>query len=363
VDPVAGPFHASLPGVVVPIKVLLPSEGQFPEGAMPSLLWACFQQRVTGRLDLGAGVDAERSLFLEDGQPVALRSRLKPDRLEEYLLLHGFLTATQASQARGRGILAPRRAAAALAEEGILKTQEVFELTRQHLKDRVTSVLERSSGTFHFVADSAPDSERVKLDEGLPALLWRGIRRKFPQERLVPLMGGPSSMLVPHAQVDLQDFGMDEVDLRACRALDGVHSLLDASVSLGLPLERVYQAGFLLLTVGASRMGARGVDGPGGPGSTRVEEVEIDKGRVLELLRRCQECNYFEMLGLEKDASRTEVEEALSRLRQRVAQDHFADPALQDVRPAVTEINAILEECQAVLLVDVLRQRYRAALP
>ena len=67
---------ASLPGAVVPIKALVPSEGQFPEGAMPALLWACVQQRVTGRLDLAAATETDRSVFLEDGQAVALRDRV-----------------------------------------------------------------------------------------------------------------------------------------------------------------------------------------------------------------------------------------------------------------------------------------------
>ena len=105
------------------------------------------------------------------------------------------------------------------------------------------------------------------------------------------------------------------------------------------------------------------MDASTGGADARVADVEIDKGRVLELLRRCQECNYFEMLGVDKDATRTEVEEALRQLRTRVTGQRFEDPALQDIRPALHEITAILQECQAVLLTDTLRQRYRSALP
>ncbi len=362
VDLLSGGFSAAVGGGVFPVRPLNPPEGAIPDGAMAALLWACFSQRITGRLDLfgPGGPETEKSLYLEDGQVLALRSKAPADRLENHLLALGYLTPAQVRAAQARTLVSPRQTAAALLEDGALKAQEVFVVTREHLKDRVAALLEAGGGGFRYVADTAPELERVALDVPPQALVWQGIRRKFPLHRLQALLGGPDTLVVPQQAVDLGDVGLDAVESRAMRALDGAHTLEDVALSVGVPLERVYQVAYLLLCAGAARVGARGHLGiqPAGGGV----DLHLDRARLMELHRRSQEASYFDLLGVRPDASRADIEAALHALQSRLTPVRDAGPALQDLRPLVEELSLALEEAASVLLHDTLRQRYKTAL-
>ncbi|MEW5849820.1 MAG: DUF4388 domain-containing protein [Myxococcota bacterium] len=351
-------------GSAAPIRMLSPSEGRFEEGQFPSLLWACMSQAVTGRLDLHRDIhdegEPERQLFLEEGHPVYLRSRLRQDRMEEFLHARGLISAAQATQARVKNLASPRRLAAALAEEGLLKPREVFLLTREHLKDRVLALCELAEGRFRFIPDKISDAERVALDERPEQLLWRAIKRKYPLERILPLLGGPSTIITPVEGVDLARLGLREAEVRAAGALDGAHTLEDAVLSMGVHEETVYQVAFLLVTVDAAQISARGLEGVRPAGARG--EVEIDRSRILEMRTRCREADYFQILGLTRDATRAEVLEALDHTRDAMDPQRYADAAFSDLTGALQEIATVLGECGEVLLDDRLRERYRAHL-
>jgi CheY-like chemotaxis protein len=344
-------------------RLLTPREGTFKEGQLPSLLWACWSQRVTGGLDLWRqGDDPERTLFLEDGRPVLFRGRLHQDGVEQMLLARGFINAAQAVQARVQAPANARTVALALADQGVLKPREIFVVVRDHLKDRYVALAEWPSGAFSFTGERAPEAERVAVDEGTEALLWRAIRRKYPLERLVPVLGGPSAVLVPNTRTDLHAFGLREQELRAVTALDGAHTLEDAVQSVGVPEETVYQVAFLLVSAGLARLSTSCDDGPLPRSPPVTADAEIDRRRVLNVLARCREEDYFRVLGLPPGATREEVRDSLEALRGLVDPARFTDPVFTDLQPALQEVNTVLEECGAVLLDDVTRVRYRAHL-
>jgi len=342
------------------LKMLTPSDGAFADGEFAALLWACHMQSVSGRLDLfGDGQDVDRSIFLREGRVVSLRSRRTEDRLEEFLFQRGFLTRSQSTDARARNLTSPRRLAAALAEDGLLKVREVIDVTREHLKDRVVALLELREGRFQFIADAATESEIVVLDERPEVLLWRGIHRKLPIQRLMSVVGGPATLIQPEGRADLSRFALKDDALAVAALIDGTRTLEDLSRTRDAEL--CWQVAFLLITVGAARVAARGLDVGPTDGPSRARELQIDRARLAELHRRAQESSYFDLLGLPVSATRTEIQEALTALRQTVGRARQAAQIHHDLLPLVSGMEPVVEECSEVLLDERLRERYRAA--
>lgn len=350
------------------VSLIQPAEGTLTEGALPALLWTAARQGATCRVDLVGPGQQARSLFLEGGRPVAMLSALAQDHLAEFLLHRGLITPSQAVDVRALTAAGPRPLAAALVQQGVLKAHELYDVVRDHLSDRVMALLEWSAATYRCVPDVAPEPLRTLLDEHPTALLWRGIRRKFPAARLLPLLGGADALVVPHAQVDLADVGLSEPDARAVALLDGTHTVRDVAAKTGLPDERVMQLALLLLCAGAARLAGRGSSSlpastlGAGTGGGAAADAHIDRARIQEQHRRCLTESYFSMLGLPVGASASEVAEALAALRTAMDPQRFSNPALGDLLPVLQDIQAILGECADVLLTDGRRERYQAAL-
>lgn len=361
--------HALLPGldstripdVTANLKMLAPSDGTFHDGEIASLLHACATQSATGRLDLFIDVtEVDRSIFFREGRVVSLRSRRPEDRLEEFLFQRGFLTRAQSQEARNRNLTSPRRLAAALAEDGLLKVREVIDVTREHLKDRILALLELREGRFQFNADVATESEIVVVDERPDVLLWRGIHRKFPIQRLIPIVGGPSTLVQPEGRPDVSRFGLKDEAQQIASLLDGTRTLEE--LTRDHDSELVWQVAFLLVTTGSARVAARGLDMGPADAPSRARELQIDRARLTELHRRAQEQSYFDLLGLPASATRTEIQEALHALRATLKHARQSAQIHADLLPLVQATEPVVEECAEVLLSERLRERYRASL-
>ena len=347
------------------VRMLLPPEGQAGEGGVAALWWACAQQAVTCRLDLrtpDGGPD--RSVFVEAGRPVGMRSARPEDSLSEFLLQRGLLGPSQAVDARVYGGAA-RLLAARLVEEGVLKPRELPEVLRDHLMDRLMSLMDAPAVAWRCVPDVPSDAERLTAELDLPALVWRGIRRKFPEARLWALFGGAEALWVPTGQgAELARAGLADADTRAVALMDGTRTAGEVATMAGLPLERVLQLGLLLVCAGAARPHGTRINGSsaaGGPRDARAE-ARIDRTRVLELHRRCMQESYFSMLGLTASATPAEVSEALAQIRAQLPAAHASLPDLADLGPLLRDIQAVLSDAEHVLTHGERARRYRLAL-
>jgi hypothetical protein len=340
-------------------RPLEPAEGRFEEGELPALLWAAHHARVTAKIELTFDDGRERSLWLEEGEPVLVGSSLPVDRPEEALLRGGLITIATYNTLRAGPARSARRAGALLLADGLLKTEELFPAVRAVLTEQVLSLLEHGPGRYRCVEEHAHAADRVRLEHGLPALLAEGVRRKYDERRLWLVLGGPASVLGPdEASAALPPLSPEEKIVLV--RLDGTRSLEDLVLDAGVAAHVVLRTALIAVSCGACRMYARGVPADAADRREQHERsVAIDRARVLDRLHAARHGDYFAFLGVDLHASPFEVQRAAERMRQRFDPARFADPAFADIADALREIVEVSYDAEAVLGDEALASGYR----
>ncbi|MBI1948622.1 MAG: hypothetical protein HYS27_23245 [Deltaproteobacteria bacterium] len=338
---------------------LEPPAGRFGDGELPAVLWACANLRVTGVLDVTFDDGRVRTAIFEEGEPVLVTSALPVDRPEEGLLRAGLITAAKYNELRAGPLRSPRRTAAALVAEGVLKPEELFPAVRGVLTEQVLSLLEHDVGAFAWREGLAHAADRVRLEHRLDALLAEGIRRKFDERRLWQVLGGPSSLVAPDGRArELPPLSPEE-KLVLVR-LDGTRALEDVILETGIAPQVVLRTALIAISCGAARMLARGVPAdPAERQAQRARSVAIDQARVLDRLHAARHGDYYAFLGVDVHASPFEVQRAAERLRQRFDPQRYPDPAFAELHAALAEIIEVTYDAEAVLGDEALAEGYR----
>jgi CheY-like chemotaxis protein len=341
---------------------------------VPGLLWQLHQQRFTGRLRLHRQ-RIEKQLWMHEGELVFARSNATSDRLIDGLLRRGVLTRPQYETARRLAAKEPRRAGQLLVDAGFLKPRELEMLLRDHLARVIDSTFAWSEGSFSTEPGERTD-EPIQLDLAMPVLLLDGLRHRFEpgelEQALLHAAGrGP---LVPRLRESL---GRDQAERVAVAAeqlrllpeeesmlarFDGRHGvaalLAEGADDLALfALLRVLELAGMVDLAHADELGlaAHGGDDSRAP-------AQVDSERILERLRLAREGDYFELLGLARDAARSEIRQAHAGLL-----STFADSALEPesrTRHAreLRELRSAIEEALDILADDAMRSAYLAHL-
>jgi preprotein translocase subunit Sec63 len=90
--------------------------------------------------------------------------------------------------------------------------------------------------------------------------------------------------------------------------------------------------------------------------------VQVDAERILERLRLAREADYFELLGVARDASRSEIRQAHTELGATFSDDALEESSRRRHARELRELRAALEEARDILIDDAMRSAYLAHL-
>jgi DNA-binding NarL/FixJ family response regulator len=338
-----------------------------------ALLGRLSREGVTGRLELRRG-DARKTVWLEEGRPVFASSESPGDRMGDLLVREGKIGRDQLARAREARDASGRRIGEILVEQGALKRRELYPAVRRHLEDLIYSLFAWESGSCALAPGTGARDEKIRLAAPAAALVSEGIRRKLSLTRLRALVGPAHTVLAP--RLDLGE-ALADVDLAAEeRALlplfDGQRALAEIALEGGAAEVAVYQLAHLLraLDLVAPSEGSqpaavevtRVTTGVAGPSSVTAD-AGIDRERVLSKYAQVLEGDYFEILGVRRDASGYEVRRAFESARRDFARESFPAELQRDLDAELGAIAEVLAEAQRVLRDDGMRAAYRDALP
>jgi len=339
----------------------IPRSGSLSERDVPSLLWELHHERATGRLRLARG-RVEKQVWLVRGELRFARSGSSADRFVDDLLRRGVLTRAQYETARRLAAREPRRAGELLIEAGLIKSDELHLLLGDHLSHMVQSTFAWAEGTWSF-EPGATVEEPITLDVNVERLLLDGVRHRVETSRLSAAIG--SDLAAPRL---IGGQGSDDIERWVTRLdlldrertwlerFDGEHPL---RVFLDEP--DVDEHGLLALVRALQVIGAIELDGDV-VGRSRRDPREIDRDRVLERLRAAREADYFELLGLMRDATRTEVRRAYAEISETFADHGLEASTVEGLAVELGELRAALREARDILMDDALRSAYLAHL-
>jgi hypothetical protein len=351
-----------------------------PDIDVATVLWALHDQRFTGKLRL-VRARVEKQIWLHDGEAVFARSTATSDRLVDGLLRRGVLTRPQYETARRLAAKEPRRAGQLLVDAGFLKARELDVLLRDHLARVIDSTFEWTDGTWSTEPGDRTD-EPTQLEVPMAALILDGIRYRCDaselEDRLTRRIGGRGP-IVPRLRVKSEQgqlggddraaidelmesigetFRLSSEEETWLRRFDGRHGVA-ALLADGADEQALFALLFTLDLAGCVDLREQPdpIIDPGGHDPAR-----IDAERILERLRLAREADYFELLGVARDASRSEIRQAYMELGVTFSDDALEQNARRKHARELRELRAALEEARDILTDDAMRSAYLAHL-
>lgn len=348
-------------------RVPLPLEhaGDLAALEVPRLLSRLHRAAYTGKLTLVSG-RVEKTVWFDDGAIVFARSSAGHDRLLDALLRSGMLTRSQYEEARRLTEAEGRRAGQVLVEAGFLKQAEMLDALQHHLARIVDSTLPWRDGTWALEPD-VHCAEAIQLTTPTAVLLVEGIRQRMEPARLLGLVGGPGTH--PRLRDGAAERTASVHDVAAgLQLLPGEEAWLphfDGRSSLGELLARPGADEAELLVVVYALHVLELLELPGEPlPAPRVvdDPVAIDRERVRARLVLAREADYFALLGLPRDATRSDVRVAWADLDRTFGETRLETSTRIELAAELTELRAALAEARDVLSHDLLRNAYLAQL-
>lgn len=341
------------------VALSIEREGELADLELPRILWSLHCSRYSGRIDLEQG-EVDKQLWMVGGELVFARSSQPEERLVNALVRRGLLTRVQYDAARSLAAKDPRRVGRLLVEAGFLKAEALPEAIRTQVQGIVTSAFSWRRGRWSLVEHDRCE-EAVQLEESLARVLIAGALDRLDVPQLETLVGGRDGYVRLSSNSDPDtlalDLGFDPSQRGLLTWLDGGRDLGSICSQAGMTDRAVLATIYGLLVVGAAeRTGEPIVPADG------ADPAALDRARIEERLRMVREADYFEMLGLPRDANAADV-----RRVQRELRSAFADGAVHpDVRATqradVEEILAAIDDAASLLGEDDLRLAYLAHL-
>jgi hypothetical protein len=335
-----------------------------------ALLARLHEEGFTGKL-VFARDDVQKLVFLDVGRPVFANSNLPHDRMGDLLYREGKITREQF--ARSREIVAGtgRRMGEILVEMGFLKRRELLPAVRRHVEDILYSLFAWDSGTVTLASGDAAQDERIRLATHPTALLFEGIRRKMDLPRLRARVGGDETVIVPLKRDDIAS-ALAEADLAAeeraaADLFDGRRTLAEVVGMSRIDATSVWQLAHALCALGLARAVEKGREQTDAARAqaardtlplTGAGDLAIDRERVLAKHSHVLEADYFQVLGVRRDASAFEIKRAWEASRRDYAPEAFPAEVQRDLGDALREIAAIVDEAFRVLRDGAVRSQY-----
>jgi hypothetical protein len=334
--------------------------GDLREQDMPLLLGRLFAEGATGRLAVRRD-GVEKVVFFEAGRPVCATSTDPTDRMIDLLVREGVVTASQ-RVAAGRILEETgRKMGAILSELGVIKGEELLPVIRRHFEEIVLSLFSWADGAWRFEPDVMAGAGRTRLLRHPGTLVREGLRRGYSSERLWARLGSPDNVfdldpLAAHGDVIAEMAGAAE-EQRLPALLDGVRSLAQVVEASGLAPDAAVQVlgglwAFGLLRPALSLLAAA-------PGR---RDRELDRQRIRARLALVHEGDYFQVLGVARDAGLDDIRRAHERLMRDLSTDAVGPQLERELGAELAEIREVLAEALRILSSEPLRARYRGAL-
>ena len=339
---------------------------------LPSLLARMYLSRLSGRLTLKQGKTSKHIVF-ERGHPVLAGSTLVGDRMGEMLVRQGRFTAAEMSVCGAEVAASGRRLGVVLVERGLLKAIDLSAPVRRHYEEIIYSLFAWDRGAWNLGTDNSAAAEKILLSQHPAALILEGIRRKYDAERAVAGLGGPDVAfrlrLTTGAADLLEKMETTSEERNLVLLFDGVRSLREIQALTHAPAERLYGVAWALFVLErlhasdaapgreTSSLSAR----PDGI-SQRGDEA-IDRSLVKARHALVMDGDYFQILGVSRDASAQEILRAHEISAAELVPDVLHAAVVVDLATELTEIRAVLAEAARLLVDEGLRRRYRDHLP
>jgi hypothetical protein len=361
VMPKIAPVPTDLPRVALTIPSVL------GPGDAAQALAQIIAARGTGSLAL-ENAEGVRRVVLREGDLISAASGLESETLLAFLGMRGELPRELVERLAGKVPPFGRHAGAALIANGHLRQDQLWPVLRAHAEWVIGRAIGVSSGT------AALEAEPPGRLRGEPSVFGGAtgaevylevVRRVVSPDLAVQRLGGLGARL---------SFGANATMLAECALEMTLRERLErnSGETVGAMIGASPEADLASVLYGLTTLSIletmRAVPGRPTPspaiagGEPDALDADAVRARVRARMQLVEEGDYFELLGVPREATGYEVRRAFLELRRAFEPTRILTPELADLRGEIETITFVLDEAYEILRDGARRERYRRAI-
>jgi len=305
-----------------------------------------------------------KKIFIENGDIVFASSGDSDEQLGELLLKEGRITLEEYYQSSDLSLRTGQCMEKVLVKLGYLTPDELAGAVRHQVEEIILNLFAVEDAEFEFHEGILPEDTGIKLCFSAADLIYRGIRRINNFTCLRELCPPMDSVLnFSRDPLDIfQEFTLEDADKRLLSYVNGLYPIKMIMFFSSANDFETLRAICALLSIRLIKV--RGEDEPpfelhgdafGAPSAAPADEF---LQRIEDMYRGCRSLGYYEMLGVEKNASAEEIKRAYYELSRRFHPDrHFSLPGRDgDIKKKLTVILSCIT-CAYDLLSDPVKRK------
>ena len=366
--------------------------GELRTKPFPELLAELYRWKATGALLLKRG-RVKKIVYFKDGYPIFVKSNLLGECLGKLMVRERMITEDQAEESLQLMRSSGRMQGTVLIEMGLISPHNLVFALELQLRTKLLEIFKWEEGRYQFTSRTDLPANTVSLDSTPATLIHEGIREFWSLSRVMAAMGDADDTFVVAADDPLYRF--QELDLspsaeKLVSRINGRRTLGELVEGGQLDREEAYKLLFALRCAQVVRLDSKrgrrsdkvappppklprrpppiptkpkgGALLPevaelaaGGPSGEDEREL---KATLTKRLKEMRKQNFFEILGVARTASSSEIRKAYFALARECHPDKIARSMGDEVRHLAGEVYELVTRAHDVLADDGEREAY-----
>jgi tetratricopeptide (TPR) repeat protein len=343
--------------------------GDLRERSFPKLLADCYREKASGGLLLSQG-KIKKIVYFKSGFPVAAKSNLLRECLGKILVREKMISEADCAESIQRMHDSGRQQGAVLIEMGSISSHNLNYALDLQLRTKLFDVFGWERGEYQLSSRSRLPGSAVTLGSTVAALIYEGIRQKYTLERLKKLLDADlDKYIAPHPDplFRFQDMELDLSEESFVVRINGTWTVRQTLES-GMAKNRVYAlvyaltcARMIMITETPATDIKEPVNKPLNPMPANVglspEERQL-RDQIVQQIERLNGQDYFDMLKIAKNATKSEIEKAYFAFAKQHHPDRLYASASPEIRRLAEEFYSVISKAHDVLSDDERRAEY-----
>lgn len=244
-DTAAAMEGADVEAKAAEIKDLSDIEGDLASVPFPRLLCRVASRRATGALVVSrpedvrpttTGETPKKVVFFRSGVPVYVKSNLVQECLGQVLARGRAISSSALAESVQRMRQGEGRQGAILIAMGVLTPHALRDALEEQLRLKLFDLFAWPTGTFRFTERMAPPAEIVTLELGLSEIVFEGVVKRIPAQRLLDALAPKMELYVVPDSRRVNRFRKIEMAPEAkkiANAIDGRQTLREVLAMAG----------------------------------------------------------------------------------------------------------------------------------
>jgi curved DNA-binding protein CbpA len=330
-------------------------QGQLGEKLVADLIREISANNSSGLLRLSRGKSI-KAIFFETGAPVFAISNLTNEQLEHKLIKDGLVTYEQIEQAKQRAGKASRPGRA-LVDMGVIAEGDLRDIVREQVKGIILSLFEWNQGDYLF-DERIRATHDVTLDVSAADIILEGTRHIANLQPLAQVIA-PNESVVVRAKsngIRLDSGKLMPIESYVLSRIESPTAVSEVGALSGITDEDAHRAVCALVAAGFLKLLDDGKEVQSEPEPD--ESIDRIREDVMRKLHFYGSADYYEVLGVTRQATTGDVKTAYYQLAKKFHPDRYRQAEYADLRGKLEALFAIITQAYETLSQPAQRATY-----